>query len=70
MPMCMFLLVEDPHKMTLFDTSFRGTTLKEFISKTKSEGGLEEQIANKATIIPKGQNQHWLVYKVREVPRT
>lgn len=45
--MCMFLLAEDHHKVTLFDTSCRGTTLKEFISKTKSERGLEEQIPNK-----------------------
>lgn len=43
----MLLLVEDHNKAILFDTSYRETTLKEFISKTKSESGLEEQIPNK-----------------------
>jgi hypothetical protein len=42
----MSLLAEDHHNVILFDTSFRGTTSQDFLSKTKSEIGLKEQIPN------------------------
>lgn len=35
MPMCMSLLAEDHHNVILFDTSFRGTTSQDFISKNQ-----------------------------------